>query len=158
MKDKTLKNIRVCSFIALVLCILWAVFELSSFIGLFNGKSVVDEKVNWSRNGTIKIIFLGLYLLSTFAMVGLCFKIVFNTFRGLHEQVTFPQSNVKPLFWIALVDFVYRLCWINQPMLLQDDFVFAFNSTNFVTPFFLLFFAFMYKVAADAVEENNLTI
>jgi hypothetical protein len=29
---------------------------------------------------------------------------------------------------------------------------------NFITPFFLLFFAFMYKVAADAVEENNLTI
>ena len=33
-----------------------------------------------------------------------------------------------------------------------------FNYTIIVTPFFLLFFAFMYKIAADAVEENNLTI
>jgi len=158
MTDRIKNSIRRCCIVALVFCILWAVFEVYSFIGLFIGKGVVEEKINWSDNGIIKIIFFVLYFLSTVVMVGLCFKIVINTLKGMHEQVVFPQSNVKPLFWIALIDFIYRLCWINQSVLLQDDFVFAFTSSNFITPFFLLFFAFMYKVAADAVEENNLTI
>jgi hypothetical protein len=44
------------------------------------------------------------------------------------------------------------------PVLWSDKDVFLLQHTNFVTPFLLLFFAFMYKVAADAVEENSLTI
>ena len=158
MKDKTQKNIRVCSFIALVLCVLWVVFEVLYFVGLLTGKGGVSEEVEWSENNTIKVVFFILYFVSTALIISLCFKIVINVLKGIREQVVFPQSNVKPLFWIALIDFIYRLCWINQSVLLQDDFVFAFTSSNFITPFFLLFFAFMYKVAADAVEENNLTV
>ena len=50
MKDKTQKNIRVCSFIALVLCVLWVVFEVLYFVGLLTGKGGVSEKVEWSRS------------------------------------------------------------------------------------------------------------
>ena len=47
---------------------------------------------------------------------------------------------------------------MNQLILFQDNFIFGFTGSNLIMPFLLLFFAFMYKVAADAVEENNLTI
>ena len=59
---------------------------------------------------------------------------------------------------MAFVDFVYMLGFTNLPNLWSDDVIFTLLHTNFITPFLLLFFAFMYKVAADAVEENNLTI
>ena len=62
------------------------------------------------------------------------------------------------MFWIALADFVYLLGFNNLHILWNDDVVFQLQHTNLVMPFFLLFFAFMYKVAADAVEENNLTV
>jgi hypothetical protein len=59
---------------------------------------------------------------------------------------------------MALADFVYLLGFTNLPILWNDKVVFYLQHTNFVMPFLLFFFAFMYKVAADAVEENNLTI
>ncbi len=158
MTEKTKKSIYACSIVALVLCILWVVFEMFVFIGLLTGRGGVSEKVDWSCNGTIKAVFLALYLLSTVALIGLCFKIVFNVLKGTREHVAFPKSNVKPMFWLALADFIYMLCWINQPLLHQNGFVFGFVGGNLILPFLLLFFAFMYKVAADAVEENNLTI
>ncbi len=57
----------------------------------------------------------------------------------------------------ALAFFIYLLCWTNEPVLF-DDVAFRLISDIFLIPFCILFFAFMYKVAADAVEENNLTI
>ena len=91
-------------------------------------------------------------------MIGMWIKVVINILRGIKENSVFPQSNVRLLFWLALVFFVYILCWTNHVVLYQDNFVFEFQANNIIMPFFLLFFAFMYKVAADAVEENNLTI
>ena len=158
MTEKTKKRIRFCCMIALVLCILWAAFEVLYFIGIFTGWGVVNEKVNWSTNSAVKVLFFILFLVSTIALIGLCCIIVLNIHEGMRELVAFPQNNVKLLFWFALADFIYMLCWTNQPILFQDEVAFCFAGSNLITPFFLLFFAFMYKVAADAVEENNLTI
>lgn len=158
MKDKTKSTIHIFCIIALILCVLWAVFKVFVFLGLLTGWGGVSEKVNWSGNVTIKVIFFIVYFLSSVALIGLCFRVILNTLKGMSEHIVFPQSNVKPLFWLAVASFVYMLCWINQPLLHRDYFVFGFVGVNLVLPFFLLFFAFMYKVAADAVEENNLTI
>ena len=73
MKDKTQKKIRVCSFIALVLCVLWTIFEMFYFVGLFTGEGGVAEKVNWSENNSIKVVYFILYLSSTMMMIVLCF-------------------------------------------------------------------------------------
>jgi hypothetical protein len=158
MTEKTKKSIRICSIIALVSCILWTVYEILYFIGLFTGWGVLDKKVDWSINGMVKVVFFILYLFSTVALLGLCFKVIVNTLHGMREGLAFPQSNVKPLLWLTLADFLYRLCWMNQLILFQDNFIFGFTGSNLIMPFLLLFFAFMYKVAADAVEENNLTV
>ena len=157
MKDKTQKNIRVCSIIAFVLCVLWTIFKMFYFVGLLTGKGGVAEKVNWSENNSIKVVYFILYLSSTVMMIVLCFKVIINVLKGLREQVVFPQNNVKPLLWLASVSFIYMLCWMNQPIL-RGVIGVHLQGANFIMPFFLLFFAFMYKVAADAVEENNLTI
>ena len=158
MTDKTKKKIQVCSIIALVMCFLWALYNAMVFIGLLTGLGGVSEKANWSDNNSLKIVYFIIYFCSTVVLIGMCIKVIVNTLRGLHEHVAFPQNNVKPLFWLAAASFVYMLCWVNQPLLHKDYFVFKFAGANFILPFLLLFFAFMYKVAADAVEENNLTI
>ena len=158
MTKKTEKRIKACCIFALVLCILWAAYELLYLIGLFTGWGVVKEKVDWMTNSVVKWAIFISYLLSMALLMGLCFKIVVNIHAGMCEHVAFPQNNVKLLFWFALADFIYRLSWANLPMLFQDDFVLYFTGSNLIMPFLLLFFAFMYKVAADAVEENNLTI
>ena len=158
MTEKTMKRIRFCCIIAIVLCTLWTVYEVLYFVGLFTGWGVVKEKVDWSVNGAIKMFFFILFLSSAVVLIGLCIKIVSNIHKGMREFVAFPQNNVKLLFWLALADFIYMLCWTNLPLLFQDEIVFYFAGSNFIIPFFLLFFAFMYKVAADAVEENNLTV
>lgn len=158
MKGKTQKGIRVCAYIALVICIVWALYSIAYFIGLLSGIVSFGEAVDWTRNSMVKAIYYVGSLASTIWVIGLCVKLVLNTFKGIRENTVFPQNNVKPLFWLALAFFLYLLCWSNTPILYDDGFVFRIMHTNFVTPFFLLFFAFMYKVAADAVEENNLTI
>jgi hypothetical protein len=158
MKQKTWKDIRICSYVALAFCLVWAVSTVSNFIVIFWGKFSSSHPIDWSANTTMKIIVLVCYVMGSVAMFALCAKAVYNTLKGLRENTVFPRSNEKLLFLIALADFIYLIGFWNSSILWKEDMVFQLTHTNFVTPFFLLFFAFMYKVAADAVEENNLTI
>ncbi len=154
MTERTFKNIRICCYVALLFCFIWAFDFASIMFGDFTSYHPID----WSVNTVVRIIILVCYLLGVVAMIGMCIKAVFNTLKGLRENIVFPRSNEKLMFWIALADFVYHLGAENFHILWKDDVILQLQHTNFITPFFLLFFAFMYKVAADAVEENNLTI
>ena len=158
MKDKTIKNIRICCYVALVFCALWVVVMVNYLIADILGYGPWPKAVDWSQNTAMKIAVLACCLVGSVAMIALSIKVVINILKGIRENVAFPKSNVKLLFWMALVDFVYMLGFTNLPNLWSDDVIFTLLHTNFITPFFLLFFAFMYKVAADAVEENNLTV
>lgn len=158
MKDKTIKNIRLCCCIALAFCVVWAVYMLYYFFAVILCCSTSAHSIDWSVNTTMRIIILVSYFLGNSAMVVLCIKVILNTFKGLRENTVFPKSNIKLMFWMALADFVYLLGFGNLSILWDENTMFQLQSTNFVSPFFLLFFAFMYKVAADAVEENNLTV
>ncbi len=158
MKDKTQKSIRICCYVALAFCALWAGLMVNYLIADILGYGPWPKPVDWSDNALAKALILACYLLGTVVMIILCVKVVFNILKGIRENTVFPKNNVKLLFWLALADFVYMLGFSNLLTLWQDDLIFKLQHTNFVTPFFLLFFAFMYKVAADAVEENNLTV
>ena len=158
MKDKTIKNIRICCYVALAFCVLWIVVMVNYLIADILGYGPWPKAVDWSQNTAMKIAVLACCLVGSVAMIALSIKVVINILKGIRENVAFPKSNVKLLFWMAFVDFVYMLGFTNLPNLWSDDVIFTLLHTNFITPFFLLFFAFMYKVAADAVEENNLTI
>ena len=122
------------------------------------GVKASSHSINWSENTAMKTIVLVCYLLGTLAMIALCVKAVFNVLKGIRENTVFPRSNEKLLFWIALADFIYLFGYWNLQVLWDNEAVLALTNNIFITPFFLLFFAFMYKVAADAVEENKLTI
>ena len=156
--QKTWKGIRICSYFAIVFCTAWAVLEVFVFLGLLTGKGGVDKAMDWSQNTIVKIALFMLDVLSAAITIGLCVKAALNFLKGIREEVVFPKSNVKIFFWLSLVYFVHRLCWSNHPIYFQDNLVFSCGHSNVVIPFCILFFAFMYKVAADAVEENNLTI
>ena len=158
MTKKTLKNIRLCCFVALAFCFVLIVsMALFLFANIF-GRHASSPPIEWSINTFKKVIVITLYVVGTTTMIALCVKVVVNTINGLGENAVFPKSNEKLVFWIALTDFVRLLGTANLAILWDDDFVLSIAPENVVTPFFLLFFAFMYKVAADAVEENNLTI
>ena len=158
MKDKTIKNIRICCYVALAFCVLWIVVMVNYLIADVLGYGPWPKAVDWLQNTAMKIAVLACCLVGSVAMIALSIKVVINILKGIRENVAFPKSNVKLLFWMAFVDFVYMLGFTNLPNLWSDDVIFTLLHTNFITPFFLLFFAFMYKVAADAVAENNLTI
>ena len=157
MKDKTLKNIRSCCYFALAFCVIWAGVTVRYLIADVLGYDSWARPIDWSESTVLKMIMLTLYIVGAISMIGLCIKAVLNTLKGLRENTVFPKSNVKLMFWIALADFVYLLGFSNLSVL-WNDILFQLPHTVFVTPFFLLFFAFMYKVAAEAVEENKLTI
>ncbi len=158
MNQKTWKCIHICCFVALAFCLVWAVSMVANFIVNVFGNAASSHPIDWSQNTFMKVVVILCYVIGTIAMIGICVKIVFNTLKGLRENIAFPRSNEKLMFWIALADFIYRLSWANIPVLFQDDFALFFTGSILIMPFLLLFFAFMYKVAADAVEENNLTI
>ena len=155
MKDKTFKNIRLCCYVALVFCALWIAIFVNYLIGDLRGQGI---PIDWSQNTVVKIITVVSYVIGTVAMIALSIMVVLNILKGARKNMVFPKSNFKLLLWMALADFVYLLGFTNLPILWNDKVVFYLQHTNFVMPFLLLFFAFMYKVAADAVEENNLTI
>lgn len=158
MTNKTSKNIRICCFVALAFCLFWAVSMVANFIVNVFGNNAVIHPVDWSQNTFVKVFIVFCYVAGTIALIGMCVKVVFNTLKGLRENLAFPRSNEKLMFWIALADFVYLFGRADFSLLWKDDVVLQLTHTNFLSPFFLLFFAFMYKVAADAVEENKLTI
>lgn len=158
MKDKTLKNIKLCCYIALAFCLVWALLEIINLTFGMVGVQASTHPIDWSQHMVVKIIIIACYALGFVSMITLCIIAVFNTLKGLRENTVFPRSNEKLMFWIALANIVYLLGSENFPLLWKENVVFQLHHTNFIYPFFLLLFAFMYKVAADAVEENNLTV
>jgi len=159
MKDKTVKRIRWCCYVALALCALWGILYFSNIIrSLLGYDEWPIQRVNWSEHRAYKIGLLAVYSVSIAAMIAICVKVAINILKGLREYTVFPKNNVKLLFWFVAADFLYLLAFNNLRVLWDGQTVFMLQHNNFVTPFFLLFFAFMYKIAADAVEENNLTV
>ena len=158
MTKKTSKNIRLCCFMALAFCLVWAVSMVVNFTASLFGTNAALHPIDWTKNTFMKVVVVFCYVAGTIAMIGLCVKVVFNTLKGLRENIAFPRSNEKLMFWIALADFVYLFGRADFFLLWKDDVVLQLTHANFLSPFFLLFFAFMYKVAADAVEENSLTV
>lgn len=158
MTNRTSKNIRICCFVALTLCLVCVLSMLVSFYTNLFGSHSSSHPIDWTQNSIKKVVVLVFYVVGTIAMAALCVKVVINTMKGLRENNVFPHSNEKLLFWIALAVFVRLFGTSNFLTLWDDDLVLAIVPENLIVPFFLLFFAFMYKVAADAVEENNLTI
>ena len=164
MKQKTFKNIRTVCIIALVMCGIWALVMLGHFLTMslapnhdFFGKMVGLKIMDWSTHTTAKIIYFILYVISTIVMIWLCVKAVCNILKGIKEGVVFPKSNVKLFYWLALADFIYMAVNRNSTFLYGFNSIY-FNHDNFTTPFIILILAMMYKVASQAVEENNLTI
>ena len=164
MKQKTFKNIRTVCIIALFMCGIWALVMLGHFLTMsfapnhdFFGKMVGLKIMDWSTHTTAKIIYFILYVISTIVMIWLCVKAVCNILKGIKEGVVFPKSNVKLFYWMALADFIYMAVNRNSTFLYGFNSIY-FNHDNFTTPFIILIFAMMYKVASQAVEENNLTI
>lgn len=159
LRNKTTRNLRWCCYIALALCVLWIVlFSVNIIRSLFGFDEWPLHCINWSENGSFKIGVFVVYTLSVVMMVAFCVKMVINMLKGLRENLAFPKTNIKLLFWFVLVDFVYHLSYSNLRVLWDNHAVFRLNYENFLIPFFLLFFAFMFKIAAEAVEENNLTV
>lgn len=157
MTNKTSRNIRICGFVALALCLAWLMSMVANSISVFSSNAS-SHPIDWSNGAIMKIFVLVCYAASSIAMIGMCAKAVINVMIGLRENTAFPKSNEKLLFWIAAVDFFRLIGTSNFSILWDNDLVMAITPEIFLKPFFLLFFAFMYKVAADAVEENNLTI
>ena len=110
MKDKTIKRIRWCCYVALALCALWGILYFSNIIRSLLG---YDEwpirRINWSEHRAYKIGLLVVYSLSIAAMIGICVKVAINILKGLRENTVFPKNNVKLLFWFVAVDFLYLL-------------------------------------------------
>ncbi len=152
MTNKTTKNIRLCCSIAMVMIGLWTIA-----MGIHLGELALCDKIDWHQNSLVKILVYVSSIVSTLCTIGLCTAAIINIFKGVRINTVFPKSNVKLLFWLTLADFCYRLCLSNL-FVLYGETQFTLSSANFIMPFALLFFAFMYKVAADAVEENNLTV
>ena len=158
MTNNTSKNIRICGFVALAFCLVWAISIVFNITSNMFGGYASAHPIDWSKSSVMKAVVLICYVVGSVLMIALCIKAILNIFKGLRENNVFPRSNEKLLFWVALADFIRLLGSANFAVLWDDEVVLLIASENFITPFFLLFFAFMYKVAADAVEENNLTI
>ncbi|MDO5316825.1 MAG: hypothetical protein Q4F82_12105 [bacterium] len=158
MTNKTSRNIKICSYVALAFCVVWAVSDIANFVAFIFGGNASSHSIDWSQKTVLKVAILSCYVVGMVSIIGLCVKAIFNISKGLRDNTAFPRSNERLLFWMALADFIYVIGSCNLQVLWDDSILFLLQHTNFVTPFFLLFFAFMYKVAADAVEENNLTV
>ena len=158
MTNKTSKNIRVCCFVALAFCLVWAVSLVVNLTSNMFGSYASIHPIDWSKCTVIKSLVLICYVVGSVTMIALCVIVILNIFKGLRENTVFPRSNEKLLFWIVLADFIRLFGTANFEVLWDNNWVLAIASENFVVPFSLIFFAFMYKVAADAVEENNLTV
>ena len=109
MKNKTWTGIRVCSYVALLFCVAWAVSYVFAFLGLLTGKGGVSRAADWSQHTVLKIAFFVIDVLSLAATIYLCVKAALNFLKGSREGVVFPKSNVRLFFWLALAYFVHLL-------------------------------------------------
>ena len=55
MTIKTSKNIRICCFVALAFCLVWAVSMVANFIVNVFGNAASSHPIDWSQNTFLKV-------------------------------------------------------------------------------------------------------
>lgn len=77
---------------------------------------------------------------------------------AIKKGILFPRANILLLFLSAMCYFIGNFFTDNLALLYFENNPIIIHDTTIIYTLLFIIFGFMYKVAVDVSEENNLTI
>lgn len=163
MKTKSRKEIYGLSIVVAILCtlrIIWVIIESFNYLGI-GELLVMNSSVIWSEEiMPIQITVFICRIVFNLLFSGAICIFLFNLIKENKNGVIFPHKNIIVLYIATGSFFVSSICNQNIAPLLHwgENAPLVINVDTVLYTILLLIFAFIYKIAVNISEENNLTI
>ena len=158
MNTKKLKLMKATGIVVIMICCFW--IGLGSILDVLNA-TVIDggymkwnpDRMNW------QIYIIAGYLLTSVGFATVISTLIYKIICGIKKKMLFTYGNAKLIF---LSGFIYMF-YVN----FRENFGFAVKGAlEKVFPFYdmavpalvIIIFGYLYTMAIDIKEENDLTI
>lgn len=158
MKKNNIKWMKATGIVVIIICCFW--FGLGAIMDVLNATVIDGGYMKWSPDRiTWQIYIIAGYLLTSVGFAVVMTLLISNILSGLKKNVLFTAGNAKLIF---LSGFIYMFL-VN----FRENFGFAVKgASEMVFPFpdmavpalVITIFGYLYTMAIDIKEENDLTI
>ena len=141
---------------ATIVSLCWIYWTVGRTIFTFMGDNAViggdNESLRWSIIIGYSVLALVLVAIQTIFLV--------KQLRSIKQGVMFKRGCWKLIMWWGIVWMFYDFCASNLPemMYTQKLTQIIADGTMVGVPVIAFVFSFLYRIAAEVAEENNLTI
>ena len=158
MKTNNLKLMKATGIVVIFVCCFW--IGLGSILDVLNATVINGGYMKWNPERiTWQRYIISGYLLTSVGFAAIISTLIYKVLSGLKKKVLFTTGNAKLIF---LSGFVYMFM-VN----FRENFDFAVNGAiekTFPLPdmavpaLVITIFGYLYTMAIDIKEENDLTI
>ena len=158
MKKNNIKWMKATGIVVIIICCFW--FGLGAILDVLNATVIDGGYMKWNPDRiTWQIYIIAGYLLTSVGFAAVMTLLISNILSGLKKNVLFTAGNAKLIF---LSGFIYMFL-VN----FRENFGFAVKgASEMVFPFpdmvvpalVITIFGYLYTMAIDIKEENDLTI
>lgn len=141
---------------ATIVALFWIYWTVGRSVFTFMGDDVVSwnefEPLRWAIVIGYSVLALALITIQTIFLV--------KQLRSLKHGVMFKRGCWKLIMWWGIVWVFYDFCAANLPEMIYSQRLtkIVIDGTMVGVPIIAFVFSFLYRVATDVAEENNLTI
>ena len=158
MKTNNVKWMKATGIVVIIVCCFW--FGLGSIMDVLNAAVIDGGYMKWNPDRTSwQVYIITGYLLTSVGFAAVISTLIYKVLSGLKKKVLFTTINAKLIF---LSGFVYMFM-VN----FRENFDLAVNgalekifpfSDMAVPALVITIFGYLYTMAIDIKEENDLTI
>lgn len=158
MKTTNIKWMKATGIVVIIVCCFW--FGLGSILNVLNATVIDGGHMIWNPDRTTwQIYIIAGYVLTSVGFAAVISTLIYKILSGLKKNILFTAGNAKLIFlsgfiYMFLVNFRENFdCAVNGAL----EKVFQFSDMA-VPALVITIFGYLYTMAIDIKEENDLTI
>lgn len=158
MNTNNIKWMKATGIVVIIICCFW--FGLGSIVNVLNATVIEGGYMKWNPDRTVwQIYIIAVYLLTSVGFAAVMTLLICNILSGLKKNVLFTASNAKLIF---LSGFIYMFLVHfreNYDLAVSGALAKVFPFYDMAVPALVItIFGYLYTMAIDIKEENDLTI
>ena len=158
MKTTNIKWMKATGIVVIFVCCFW--IGLGSILDVLNATVIKGGYMKWNPEMiTWQIYIIAGYLLTSVGFAAVISTLIYKVLSGLKKNVLFTTGNAKLIFISGFIYMFFVNFRENFELAVNGVLEKAFPISDMAVPALVItIFGYLYTIAIDIKEENDLTI